>query len=80
MAKRLTAPKIKNLYRGAFNFAHAVEFEYAYAYTERQAKAIMCRRLANKHGVGFLTVWQLFDGSKNNFEITIEMEVTQIDE
>jgi hypothetical protein len=77
MAKRLKEPKIKSLYRGAFNYAHAVEIEYAYAYTANQAKAVICRRLAKKHGVGFLTVWQLFDGSRDNFEITIELEVRE---
>ena len=47
---------------------------YAYAYTKRQAWAIMCRRLAEKDGVGVLTVMSLFDGKSENYEITIERE------
>ncbi len=69
--------KIKNCYRGAFNFHQTAKVMYAYAYTERQAWAIFCQRLAKKDGVHPSVVYNLFDGSKDNHEITIEMEVKE---
>jgi len=70
--------KVKQLYRGSFNYRQTVKIEYAHAYTERQAWAIMCGRLAKKDGVGVLTVMSLFDGKKDNYKITVEMEVKEV--
>jgi hypothetical protein len=61
--------KRKKLYRGVFNYNRVVTAQYAYAYTERQAWAIMCKRLAERDGVGVLTVMQKFDGKADNYEI-----------
>ena len=64
--------KQKIKYRGAFNYRQTAKIEYAYAHTERQAWAVMCRRLAAKDGVDPLVVMRLFDGSRDNYEITQE--------
>ena len=40
----------------------------------------MCRRLAKKHDVHPATVLSMFDGSRDNFSIEIELEVKEIDE
>ena len=52
---------------------------YAYAYTKKQAWLVFCRRLADKDDVSPSTVMGLFDGSRPNYEITIEMEVREVD-
>ena len=65
--------KVKDLYRGAFSYAHQVQILYAHAYTERQAWAIMCRRLSKIHDVGLPSVFNMFNGKKDNYTITREM-------
>ncbi len=69
--------KLKTLFRGAFNFHQTAKVLYAYAYTKRQAWAIMCQRLAKKDGVHPSAVYGIFDGSRDNYEITVEMEVRE---
>lgn len=66
--------KIKNLYRGAYNFHQSAIIMYAYAYTERQAWSIFCQRLAKRDGVHPSAVYGIFDGSRDNYQITIEVE------
>lgn len=70
---------MNQLYRGAFNFHRQAIIEYSWASSQRQAWLRMCRRIAKKDGVSAGTVMSLFDGSKNNYEITIEMEVKEVD-
>jgi hypothetical protein len=55
-----------------------LQCEYAYAYTQSQARVIMCRRLAKRHGVHPSVVLGLFDGSKDNYRIELEMEVREV--
>jgi hypothetical protein len=71
--------KIKNLYKGLFNYSCALEREYAYAYSKEQARVVMCRRLAKKHDVHPSVVLGMFDGERTNYEITLEMEVKEDD-
>ncbi len=66
--------KIKSLWRGCFNFRQSVKVMYAFAYTERQAWAVFCQRLAKRDGVHPSVVMGLFDGKRDNFEITVETE------
>ena len=66
--------KAKSLWRGAFNYRQTAVVLYRYAHTERQAWLQMCRSLARKDGVPPSVVLCLFDGSRDNFEITIETE------
>jgi len=72
--------KQKTLYRGAFNFHQTAKVLYAHAYTERQAWVIMCRRLAQKDGVLPSVVCGIFDGSRDNYQITIETKYQEDDE
>jgi hypothetical protein len=65
---------LKKLFRGAFNLNSIVRIEYARAYTERQAWALMCKRMAKKDGVSDSSVMGLFDGSRDNYRISIEPE------
>lgn len=63
----------KNLYRGAFNYRSIARVEYTYANSCKQAWFVFCRRLAKKDGVDPRVVMGLFDGSRDNFEITCEV-------
>ena len=65
---------MKSLYRGAFSYSHEAHILYAYAHSKEQARVIMCRRLAKRHDVHPATVLSKFDGKKDNFEISIELE------
>jgi len=70
---------IKKLFRGAFNLNRAPVVMYAHAWTERQAWLVFCRRLAKRDGVHPSHVMSIFDGSKANYEITIETEYKEDD-
>ena len=69
--------KVKSLWRGAFNFRQTAKVMYAYAFSERQAWDIFCQRLAKKDGVHPSAVYGIFDGSRDNFQITIETEIKE---
>jgi hypothetical protein len=66
--------KVKLLWRGKFTFRTAAHVLYAQAYTERQAWLIMCRRLAGKEGMPLKEIMNLFDGSRENYSIGLEIE------
>ena len=71
---------VKTLWRGAFNYQRSMEpIMYRYAYTKRQAWKVMCDEIARRNNVPEAYVYGLFDGSKPNFEITIEKEVKPCD-
>lgn len=64
--------KIKLLWRGAFNFHSVARVMYAFAFTERQAWLVFCRRMAEKDDVPPSAVMALFDGMRDNFIIEEE--------
>uniref|UniRef100_A0A6M3LKC4 Uncharacterized protein n=1 Tax=viral metagenome TaxID=1070528 RepID=A0A6M3LKC4_9ZZZZ len=68
---------MKNLWRGAFNYRQTAVVLYRYAHSKRQAWKVMCDELAKKDGIHPSVVYSLFDGSKDNHEISIEMEVKE---
>ena len=41
----------KSLWRGVFNFHNELKKEYAYAFTQEQAKLVMAKRLAKRQEV-----------------------------
>ncbi len=59
-------------YKVCLNYQHELIVRYTWAYSGRQAKNYIMRRVANEHGVGYNTVRDMFDGSKPNF--TVEKE------
>ncbi len=75
-----TPQKIKQKWRGSFNYSRQAYILYCYAYTERQAWVIMCRRLAKMQGVVPSVVMNYFNGSIRNYEITIETEYKEVKE
>ena len=70
---------IKQLWKGIFSYHCGLEKEYAYAFSREQARVIMARRLAKKHGVHPSVVLGMFDGKRDNFSIEIEMEVKELE-
>ena len=70
--------KPKTLFRGVFSYARSVEEPiYRYAFTKKQAWKLMCDEIARRHEIHPSHVYALFDGSKSNFEITVEMEIRE---
>ncbi len=73
-----TSGKIKQLWRGVFSYRCSMEpIMYRYAYSKRQAWSLMCQEIAKRNDVHKSYTYSMFDGSKNNFEITLEMEVKE---
>jgi hypothetical protein len=70
---------VRQLFRGVFNYHRSVVTEYVYAISKRQAWLLICKRLAKRDGVLPMSVMQLFDGSRDNFSIEIEMEVKEVE-
>ena len=70
---------IKQKWRGAFNYRRSVKVMYAYAFTKKQAWLVFCNRLAEKDGIDPRIVMGLFDGSLPNYDITIEMEIKEVE-
>jgi len=71
---------VKNLYRGIFNYSHEVKIRYTTASSKRQAKIFMMHQLAREHDVHYCVVAGIFDGSKQNFEINMEVEYKEVDD
>ena len=57
------------LYKVCLNYQHELIVRYTWAYSGRQAKNYIMRRVAAEHGVGYNTVRDVFDGSKPNFSV-----------
>jgi len=72
--------KCKDLFCGIFNFYREVYVVRSQATTERKAWANMCFQLAKKKGISPRQVMQIFDGTRDNFSIQLEMEFTIDDE
>ena len=67
--------KALRLWIGSFNFSHELVTKHTWAPTWASAKNRMLRRIAADHGVDFGVVYGMFDGTKDNF--TVEMEVKE---
>lgn len=63
----------KPLWKGVFNFNREIHVLYAHSYSEKQAWAVMCRRLSNIHNVRWDTVTSYFNGETENYVITREL-------
>jgi hypothetical protein len=64
----------KSLYYGLFNFRNELRKLYAYAYTEKQAKIVMARRLAKQQEVLPVIVLKWLKEHPNSFRIVTETE------
>lgn len=72
--------KIKQLWKGIFNFPAGLRREYAYAYTEDQARVLMIKRISKKQGVypSFLFDW--LNKHPGKYTIKLEIEFTEDEE
>lgn len=70
--------RVKHLYKGYFRFLRVLYTERCYAYSERQAWLIFCRRIAKKQEVSPRMVMNKFDGSKENYRIDLEIEFQEV--
>lgn len=48
--------------------------EYARAFSEQQAKAMMMRRIADRQGVPYAYIFGMFTNESNNFRISTVIE------
>ena len=68
-----TGKKHKTLYRGYFNLSGGVIIRRTKAFSEKQAKNLLIRRIAREKGlVGMGGLFKVFDGTKDNFKIEVE--------
>ena len=69
--------KVKQLWKGLFNFTAGLKREYACAYTEKQAILIIVKRIAKQQGVypSFLFDWMKKHPSR--YTIKLEVEYTE---
>ena len=72
--------KCKDLFCGIFNFYREVYVVRSQATTERKAWANMCFQLAKKKGISPRQVMQIFDGTRPNYNISLEMTFEETDE
>jgi hypothetical protein len=70
--------KLKSLWKGRFNFSREIHHLRTHAYSERQAWACFCNRLAKIHDVHPRHVMAVFDGSRDNFKIQLEIEWKEV--
>ncbi len=69
--------KPKSLFRGIFNLTQEVLIERVYAVSERQAHLLFCKRIAKRRQVSERQIMQIFNGTRDNFNITLEYEFTE---
>ena len=69
----------KNVYKGIFNLKMEVFMEYAYAYSPAQAKTVMVRRIAKKHGVLPVVVFGWLKEHPHCYEIRLETEFEEVE-
>ncbi len=74
----MSTGKCKDLWCGVFNYNGQMLVEYAYAYTEKQAKLVFCQRISKKVGVHPGVVTNKFNGSRDNFKINKEIEFKEV--
>jgi hypothetical protein len=61
-------------------FRKNLYIEYVQAYTEKQARMVIARRIAKKQGVLPVTVLSWMKEFPDNFDILIETEFKEVDE
>ena len=70
--------KIKQLYCGWYQTRLRLFIERVYAYSEKQAHALICKRIAKKQNVSFDLVWNWFL-DKANYRLIIEVEFKEVE-
>jgi len=73
------AARVKQLWKGVFNYRGEMPIVRRYAYTREQAWLLMCRYLAKRHGVDPAWVMGMFKPGSDNHSIELEVEVVEVD-
>lgn len=60
------------LWKGVFNYSNEMIVKYTHAPTRESAKMRMIHKLAKEHNVHPSVVYDIFDGTKDNFRIERE--------
>ena len=71
---------IKNLYKGMVQFRRELFIEYAQAYTEKQARIVIARRIAKKQEVLPVIVLAWMKEFPDSCEIKMECEYQEEEE
>jgi hypothetical protein len=70
---------VKHLYKGIFVMKRETFIERGYAYSEKQARIVLARRIAKKHGVLPVVVNKYLKEHPQCFKIEKEIEFTEVD-
>ena len=71
--------KQKHIFFGHFQFKHTAYVEHCYAYTEKQAYVILCRRIAKKQDVDPLLVMEYFLDHPDDYSVKLEVEFEEVE-
>ena len=72
--------KIKNRYKGIFNYQHQVHILYTFAYSEKQAKVLLIKHLSKIVDRDFMSLWGLYLGQIDNYAVMLETEFKECEE
>jgi len=72
--------KIKNRYRGVFNYQHEVHILYTFAGSEQRAKTNFINQLGERVGREPWSLKGLYDGYLNNYSVILETEFEEVEE
>ena len=72
--------KIKNRYRGVFNYQHEVHILYTFAITKQRARINFINQLGERVGREPWSLKGLYDGYLNNYSVILETEFEEVEE
>ncbi len=70
---------VKHLFKGVFVMRRETFIERGYAYSEKQARVVLARRIAKKHGVLPVTVNKYLKEHPECFKIEKELEFREVE-
>ncbi len=71
---------MKHLYKGVFVMRRETFIERGYAYSEKQARNVLARRIAKKHGVLPVIVNKYLKEHPDCFKVEKEIEFREVDD
>lgn len=69
---------IKQLYCGWYETRLKLFIERVYAFSDKQAHALICKRIAKKQDVSFGLVWNWFQ-DKSKYRLIVEVKFNEVD-
>ena len=71
---------MKSLFKGTYNLAQTVFIERTQAYSIAQAHFLFCNRIAKRRNVPIRNILRIFDGTRPNYDISLEMIFEESDD